>query len=198
MTSPDPDSIMEEASAALSRCDYFGCEKGCLQALKQTRQTGDYERYARILLPLQEARRLRRQAAADAGTFILTGDPLKPDAILDKHPAGCLLLTSPPYAAEDEQTIRQLAFERELNIEVLLMGPDDLRQAFEQHAERVGDSAVAAVDVKDSADDVEKRIDALWQTVTRVGDHELAHQRLAAAARQAARTEAQSNADAAE
>jgi hypothetical protein len=182
---------MEEASEALARTDYFACEKLCLQALDLARDSNDYERYARILLPLQESRRLRRQAAADAGTFILTAE-LSPQAILDQHPAGCLLLTDPPYTDEHEQAIRQLAFERELNIEVLLMGPKDLRQAFEQHAERVGDAAVAAV--PNHADPTD-RIEAYWHTVQRVGDHEIAHQRLAQAARDAAREAAKQNAE---
>ncbi|MHC4996015.1 MAG: hypothetical protein ACYTGQ_13285, partial [Planctomycetota bacterium] len=72
MATPQIDTLMEEASEALAHTDYFRCEKRCLQALALARDDNDYERYARILLPLQEARRLRRQAAADAGTYILT------------------------------------------------------------------------------------------------------------------------------
>jgi len=183
---PDPriDQIMEQASAKLAETDYLACETLCLEALQRARDAEDYERYARVLLPLQEARRQRRQIAADAGVIVLTGEHLSPERILDEHTQGCLLLTAPPYDHADEQAIRETARTRGFYIEALVLDSDGLRQCFEDQAEREGDAALAAVDAK--ADRL-KQLDALEQALHRVGDHEIAHQRLAAVARQAAR-----------
>jgi len=180
----DIHQIMERASAALNATRYLDCEALCLEALSLAQDAGDYASYARILLPLQEARRLRRQTAVEAGVHVLSGERLEPEAILDEHPRGCLLLTDPPYRDEDEHAVRALARERELFVEVLLMDGDALRQAFEQRMEQIGDEAIAALD-RDAP--VTRRIDALGAVLDRVGDHEIAHQRLAEAARQAAR-----------
>ena len=49
--------IMEAASKSLAQMDYLACEDGCLRALLFAREQRDWPYYARILLPLQEARR---------------------------------------------------------------------------------------------------------------------------------------------
>ncbi|MCC7193473.1 MAG: hypothetical protein IT444_11890 [Phycisphaeraceae bacterium] len=59
------DHIMEDASKALVKMEYLTCEALCLQALVEARRRGEWEYYARVLLPLQEVRRQRRIIAAE-------------------------------------------------------------------------------------------------------------------------------------
>lgn len=175
---------MEQASQALVRMEYLRCEQLCQTALAEARRTSDFDRYARILLPLQEARRQRRQIAVDAGVTILAAPRLEPAEVLERYRSGCLLLVSPPYTVGDEQAIRHGAQEQGLMIEVLAVDQPALRQVFEQQMERVGDAALAEIDAALSP---VEQIDALEAVLDRVGDHEIAHQRLAAAARRADR-----------
>jgi hypothetical protein len=177
------DQIMERASERLLAMDYPECERLCLEALAAARQTEDFERYARILLPLQEARRQRRQMAVDAGIVVLGEPKLTPEQILARYPRGCLMLL-PPYTQEDERAIRELTRNRSLIVEILVLSDEGLRQCFEQQMEREGDAAVAAVPRGLSP---AGQVDALAAVVDRIGDHEVAHQRLADAARAAAR-----------
>ena len=179
------DQIMERASERLLAMDYLECERLCSQALAQARAAGDFERYARILLPLQEARRQRRQIAVDAGVAVLGEPRLEPAQVLDRHDRGCLLLLCPPYLPQDEAAVRELARQRRKMVEILALDAAGLRQCFEQQMEREGDAAVAAVP---RGLPPEQQVDALAAVLERVGDHEIAHQRLAAAARMAGKS----------
>jgi hypothetical protein len=181
------DQLMTEASAKLVATDYLACEALCQQALGLARKAEDFETYARALMPLQEARRQRRQIAADGPMTVLTAPRMTPVQILEAHSTGCIMLIDPPYSDEDEQAVREQARSRGLFIEVLRMDHERLRQCFEDQAEREGDAALAALDPK--APTLVK-LDALAQQLDRLGDHEIAHQRLAALARQAAKEKA--------
>lgn len=183
---PQPDAIdtiMERASQALVQTHYTQCEKLCLEALALAEQAADYDRFARILLPLQEARRQRRQAALDAGVIVLCQKDGPVEAALEEHKQGCLLLIAPPFNADDEHKLRTAAFDQELLVEVLRLDQAQLRSTFEHEMETLGDAALARVSSK--LPPVEQ-IHALAEVLNRVGDHEIAHQRLAAAARAAA------------
>jgi hypothetical protein len=174
------DDIMEQASAALERTDYLTCEQLCTQALGLARQQHDFDAFARILLPLQEARRQRRQIATDHGVTVLSTPRIHPADILDRHPVGCLLLIDPPYSAADEQALRDLARERRLMVQALRLDAATLRRTFEQQLEALGDTALASVPRDLTAIE---RLDALTALLDRVGDHEIIHQRLAQIAR---------------
>jgi len=177
------DRMMEQASQALVARDYLQCEKLCLDAMQLSRQQSDYERYARILMPLQEARRQRRQIASDAGVFVLSGRRLQPQSILRRHRAGCLLLIDPPYSEDDEKALRDAAVRRRLYVEIMRLSVDQMRSTYLTVMEDRGDAALATV--TDNATPTEQ-VAALEQIMQRVGDHEIAHQRLAEAARRAA------------
>src|SRR5690606_17570305 len=68
------DDIMERASRSLAAMDYLTCERLCVEALAAARRAQDWSYYARILLPLQEARRQRRLIAADGWVRLGTSD----------------------------------------------------------------------------------------------------------------------------
>ncbi len=99
------DRLMEQASVALETTAYFEAERLCVRALARAHGAGDYDRMRRILLPLQEARRQKRLAAADAGfrTILASHDqvprPLR---------AGCYLV-QPPLIGIDARALRESA-----------------------------------------------------------------------------------------
>jgi hypothetical protein len=97
------DALMEEASCALVARQYFQTERLCLEALNAANAVHDYERMARILLPLQEARRLKRQLAYDAGNVTLVDGDLP---LTSQLRPGCYLV-QPPRVGLDGRTLRE-------------------------------------------------------------------------------------------
>ena len=114
------DSLMETASRALAEMDYARCESLCLQAFEQARSAGDWVMVQRVLLPLQEARRQKRQAATDG--LILLGTPEADrasltDLIADSR-CGCVVLTH-PLTADDAAELDTAVRNRHRAIELL-------------------------------------------------------------------------------
>ena len=118
------DGLMEEASDALSRMAYQRCETLCLEALTLARDAENWRYYARILMPLQEARRQRRMIAADGAMRLGTADV---DAAagdqwitqwLDENPAGCVAISEPVSRAA-AQAMCERCREAQQYVEVL-------------------------------------------------------------------------------
>ena len=113
------DELMEDASQALAEMDYARCEALCLDALAQARAEQDWVMVQRVLLPLQEARRQRRQTAIDGwitlGISSSNAQDGKPG--LD-HSHGCVVLTH-PSTAEDAADADQHARASAKSIELL-------------------------------------------------------------------------------
>jgi hypothetical protein len=179
----DIDAIMEDASRMLLATRYLECERLCLMALERARAADDFDRYARILMPLQEARRQRRQIATDAGVFVIAGQHRSAEDILMAHREGCLLLVSPPYSKSDLEHIRALADKQDKYIEAVLLTADAALRCFEYMMECGGDGALSKID---TTQPLVQQLDALAHVVDEVGDHEIAHQRLAEVARKLA------------
>ena len=205
------DAIMERASEALAKMEYLACEALCLEALAGARQAEDYAYYARILLPLQEARRQRRMIAVESDVQLGSGSVgFSPDDWVTDHRAGCIVLTH-PHSSHDALSLGQRAHEQQRFIEVLFAdnppseanwklrsyaGPDvtcqmpaptpdtDAAQWFIDATERLGDAALQSVDDSLAGP---ARVDALEARLRIFPDHEKLHQRLAEAARAAAR-----------
>ncbi|MFW6061023.1 MAG: hypothetical protein ACODAQ_12655, partial [Phycisphaeraceae bacterium] len=113
------DDIMERASEALARMDYLTAESLCLEALQAARAAREWSYYARILLPLQEARRQRRMIAAEGVIRLGTARLSRPaDDWLDSIDTGCLVVTH-PHTAGDARTVEQAARRQRRYIEVL-------------------------------------------------------------------------------
>ena len=214
------DDVMETASQALAEMDYARCEALCVEALGKARDAQEWVMYQRILLPLQEARRQRRQSALDGP--ILLGTPNKNDDAsqpFDDITQGCVVLTW-PYTASDAQAINSKLHQSADPIELLfadnatdaetwritgMAGPGlsiDLlapkpewigrwvepssitpptpNHWFMQASEALGNAAIAAIDAMLGTLDYLK---ALEDALACVNDHEILHQRLAAAAK---------------
>ena len=113
------DDLMQTASQALAELAYARCEALCVEALEQARDDEDWAMVRRVLLPLQEARRQKRQAAIDGP--ILLGTPEKADTLgglVGDRGCGCIVLTA-PYTAEDAATLDLLLRQEQRRVEVL-------------------------------------------------------------------------------
>jgi hypothetical protein len=117
---------MERASRALEKTDYFLAERLCMEAIAQAHTVHDFERMARIVLPLQEARRQKRQLAVDLseGIIAVAGDLsiIPPDP--DMHPpAPGVYLFQPPLVGAQARTFRELADSVDVPVFVLTREP---------------------------------------------------------------------------
>ncbi|MEX2217236.1 MAG: hypothetical protein WD749_00625 [Phycisphaerales bacterium] len=126
------DALMERASLALERTDYFEAERLAAEALERAHRAGEFEAMARILLPLQEARRQVRQLAVDSGVRVLVTDlgglgGLRP---------GCYLV-QPPLLGVDARSIRETA--RGTGIPVLVLAREPLTRDGRWPVVAVGD-----------------------------------------------------------
>lgn len=93
------DNLMEDASQALVAMDYRRTELLCTEALAAARQRNDWAYYARILLPLQEARRQMRMTAAEGDVRLGTSElSTEPSAWLGDRKAACVVVTHPHNA----------------------------------------------------------------------------------------------------
>ena len=197
------EEMMERASGALGRMEYFQAEELSLKALLRARGRDDFERMARICMPLQEARRQIRQIALDAG--------LRP--VVTKMPgteaieAGCYLL-EPPRIGIEARHLRERAARR--GVAVMVLAREPLTKAglwpvvgvgdgdpfpvsvrtrvqppeggvptvewFVAAQEALGDAAIAGINPKWPAD---HRVDDLLELLPAVPDHEKLMQALA-------------------
>lgn len=113
------DSLMERASAMLVDRRYFDAEREAVQALALAYAHRDYERMARILLPLQEARRQKRDLAVDAGEVRVVEGELP---ATEELRAGCYLIR-PPRVGVDGRALRELADRAEVPVVVVVREP---------------------------------------------------------------------------
>lgn len=203
------DDLMEQASEALAATSYIDAELLADRALHLAHRARDYDRMARICLPLQEARRQRLMQAADADH----GRPRTADQPFDDRfpQESGLYLVQPMLVAADARRLRTQALEHrvpavvlcrepltslglqpvvalgDLVIRTKVRPPRNARQPdrtwFLEALEQLGD---AAIDEIDAALTPLRRVDALLERLDAVVDHEKLHQRLAEACRDAA------------
>ncbi len=113
---------MERASVALESMRYFEAERLCVRALERAYAAFDYIAMARIVLPLQESRRQKRQLACDAGAVMVVGDAgLAGGASV----AGCYLFR-PPMIGADAREFRERADSGGVPVFVLTREPMSL------------------------------------------------------------------------
>ena len=118
------DTLTQQASQALTDRDYPQCETLCLRGLAQAREAGNWVDYARIVLPLQEARRLMRQAALEGGIRLGTGDlELGQLKELNNRDACCIVITA-PHTTDDAAAFAIAASKSGKAIEVLYAQPE--------------------------------------------------------------------------
>ncbi len=111
------DRLMDRASRALVGTRYFEVERLCRRALEQAHRARDYGRMARILMPLQEARRQKRQIACDAGRRERVPRPIR-----GTLRPGCYLV-QPPLVGADARRLRERADAARVPVFVLCREP---------------------------------------------------------------------------
>lgn len=113
------DEIMEKASGLLAAMRPLESEQLSLRALDIALKQKDWDRLARIVMPLQEARRLRRQEAADSGKVRLIDTQTQLRA---KPETGCYLI-QPPLIAAEARAFRESALRRGVDVFVMTREP---------------------------------------------------------------------------
>jgi hypothetical protein len=201
-------SLMSKAQQALSRNHWFEAERLCARALDMARSEGDFNLMARILLPLQEARRQRMQAAFDSRKLVILDEPMGDERQLETR---CYLV-QPPLVGADTRRLRLLALEREVPAmflcrepktqlglcPIVAIGQVTVRTRIEppkkwdkpdlawyvEACELLGD---AAIETLDRTAEPARQVDALLERLDAVPDHEKLHQVLAEVCKEAAR-----------
>ena len=123
--SPEATDPMEHASRLLVEMRYAEAEHACAAELAHARADADWARYSRILLPLQEARRQRRMAAAEARVhFVPMGNIATPP--IPGITTGCVCMTTPEFDADSEADAHAFATHHDReghHVQVLLAQP---------------------------------------------------------------------------
>lgn len=194
------DELMEAASEALANMRYFEAERLASKALADARQGADFDRMARIVLPLMEARRQRLQQAFDVGTVTCL-DALDAET-MDIQPGAYLV--HPPAVGADARRLRLAALTREVPIAVLCCEPMSIVRLLPVVAIGLCGSVRTKIDPPEDPDEpdvawlargiqelgdqilsdldpelqVVRRVDALLDRLDAVPDHEGLHQAL--------------------
>ena len=197
------DAQMDAASKALQEGRYFEAERLSRDALEKAHQAEDYERMARITLPLQEARRQKRLLAVDTDRIFRMNE-MDEEAALE---AGMYLI-EPMLVGAHGRDLRDRADSMEVPVlvvvrepqtrmglwPIVMIGPVTVRTQVRPPAgdkpdaawmtatsEALGDAALEMSTGRDAADYVDVLMDALGT----IGDHERLIQELANACRAA-------------
>jgi hypothetical protein len=200
--------MMDRAEAALRRSQWFEAERLALRSLEIARREDDFDSMARIILPLQEARRQRLQLAlATKKVRILDGD-ISDEMALSP---GCYLV-QPPAVGADARRLRLAALRREVPVAVMCREPQTRiglcpAVAIGQVTVRVRIDAPkdwdkpdfkwfvaalealgnGAIDQLDTGLEMDRQIDFLLSALDSVPDHEKLHQVLEGKCKDAAR-----------
>lgn len=203
------DALMEQASRALAETDYFTCEELALRALNTAFEAKDFERMARIVLPLQEARRQKRLAALDTGVVIRLNEADQQALEAETIEPGCYLF-EPLLVGADGRDLRERANLQRVPVLVIvreprtrdgqwpivMIGPQTVRvkvrppgsddedevttRWMQAASEAIGDAAIMKVDgMRESEDHVGHLMDLLGTCP----EHEKLHQALEHACR---------------
>lgn len=198
--------LMERACQALERTDYFECEKLAEEALILAHHIREYDLMARILMPLEEARRQKRLLAADAG--VAGTVPEQPGAGFVLTP-GCWLV-EPPRVGADGRELQHRADEAKTPIilltrepltklgrwPIVVIGVTTIRAYVEppkktptvawflDAAEALGHAGIEDAQTRAVP---ETRVNALVEAVLTIRDDDALHQELARACLEAAR-----------
>lgn len=204
------DQLMEQASVALVERRYADTRRLAGDALDRAHAIRDYDRMARIVLPLQEAQRQLREIALDAGRVTIVRAELPaPEAVAP----GCVLV-EPPRVGVDGRILREQAEQAGVPLVVLVREPATREGLwplvsigaitvrtrvppppdpalpsvawFSAACEALGDAAIQQAD----GGTPHAIVDALIARLRGIPEHEKLHQRLADACREAARAPA--------
>ncbi|MEO0629441.1 MAG: hypothetical protein AAFY46_01775 [Planctomycetota bacterium] len=113
------DDLMEAASTRLVETSYFDAVDLCVRALGLAVKASDWDRVARITLPLQEARRQIRQLAVDVPTITIVDTKAQ---LRKPATPGCYLI-QPPLIGAEARSFATSAHKRRVAVFVLTREP---------------------------------------------------------------------------
>jgi len=117
------DEIMDRASSDLGRGAYLACAGACRGALTLARGAGDFERMARICMPMLESVRMIRDRALDAGAArVIT----KKEHLPEPPEAGCYLF-APWLVGMDARLYREHAAAHGIGVVAMAREPTTSR-----------------------------------------------------------------------
>jgi hypothetical protein len=125
MTATDLQSLCEEGQQQLMLMDYLAAEDTLVQAERGAAELGDFDTLSRLYMPLQEARRQRRQRCGEGTVhlhLVASGpdDPaIDPDRLIEQYPQGQLLIAG-WGTIEPALRFRNLQAQRRLYVETYL------------------------------------------------------------------------------
>jgi len=201
------DDLTARAAKAAKRAKFFEAERLALQALDLARDECDFERMARIVPTLREARRQHIDAAVDSGNMTILEAPFTDEIVIEP---GCYLVR-PPLVGADARRLRLLAFSRETPVAVVCREPlarvglcpvvaisggvtvrmkvdpplDPDNPDIDWFLDAVDALGEAALETVDPEQEVVRRIDALLARIDAVPDYEGLHECLQEACREA-------------
>lgn len=205
------DDLMDKVSESLTRTAYFEAERMAAKAIGMARQEDDFERMARIVMPLLEARRQRLQQALAINKVVILDREITEEMRIDP---GCYLV-QPPLVGADARRFRLAALHREVPVAVVCREPltqlglcpivaigasGSIRTKVEPPADRdkpdmawfaatlddLGDFAVSRMDPELAP---ERKVDALLGHLDAIPEHEGLHAALERACREALETQ---------
>lgn len=118
------DALCELGQEQLIQTRYLEAEATLVRAEALAQTTNDWDSLSRLYMPLQEARRQRRQRCGE-GTVCLDllargpDDVIDPAAVLERYPGGQLLVAG-WGTIEPARRLRAMAAERQLYLEIFL------------------------------------------------------------------------------
>lgn len=123
-THPDLQALCQHGQELLADTDYLGAERALVEAEQLARKSSDWDTLARLYMPLQEARRQRRQLCGE-GTVVLDlvaeskEDRLVGRHIVENYPHGQLLVAG-WGSIEPAMEVRRLQAKHGLFVETFL------------------------------------------------------------------------------
>lgn len=124
MSSTDLQSLCAQGQAQLVAMDYLAAEATLVQAEQLALAAGDFDTLSRLYMPLQEARRQKRQRCGEGIVCLqlishCAADTMDPEAIVDRYPAGQLLVAG-WGTIEPAARVRQIQIQRRMYAETFL------------------------------------------------------------------------------
>ncbi|MBL9140944.1 MAG: hypothetical protein JNK53_03675 [Phycisphaerae bacterium] len=200
--------MMERAEAALRRAQWFEAERLALKSLEIARREDDFDSMARIVMPLQEARRQRLQLALEHKKIhVLEGD-ISDEMALSP---GCYVV-QPPAVGADARRLRLAALRREVPVAVLCREPRTRtglcpivtigqqtvrvridppknwdKPDFKWFVAALESLGNGAIDALDTGLELDRQIDFLLSVLDGVPEHEKLHQLLESKCKDAVR-----------
>lgn len=122
-TDLDLQALCDDGQRELVQTNYLEAERILMRAESRAWLNRDWDTLARLYMPLQEARRQRRQRCGEGIVKLdlieRPGQPLDARAIVDRYPHGQLLIAG-LGSIEPALSVRRLAWERNLYVETFL------------------------------------------------------------------------------